>query len=293
MHTHVPLIGQVALSAWFTWLVVAILVGSYVATQEARRAGDSPLELLRVAMIGTVAGVVGARLGHLFTASRDVYVADPLALLRFWEGGMVLYGGLVLGVAGCALWIRHRGLRFLRVADAAAPALALGIALGRVGCLSAGCCYGRPIDWGTGVEWPWGTVFLAGVVPEPLRGVALHPTQVYAAVAGIALFLALRALRSRQRFDGQAFAALLMGYPVLRSLNELFRLDLERGFLLPDLFGKTISTSQALSLPVFAAGAVLMVLARRSAEREGTLGLTPRAAHDARLRRRVEQALAA
>ena len=291
-HLHIPGLGQVALSAWFTWLVMAISVALVVAAQEARRSGDPPLELLRAAMLGVVGGVVGGRVGHLLTAQRTEYLADPSALLRFWEGGMVLYGGLVLALLASAWWIRHRGLSFLRAGDAAAPAIAIGIAFGRIGCLSAGCCYGRPIDWGTGVEWPWGVVFLRGVVPDVLRGIPLHPTQAYSAGAALILFGLLRWLRARQTFDGQVFGLLLVSYPIVRSLIELARLDLERGFLLPDLLGETISTSQTVSVPVAVLGVLLLLRARRAAAADGTLGLDPRRAAEARMRRRIEAALA-
>ena len=290
-HTHLPGIGQVALSAWFSFLLLALAIGVVVAAQETRRAGDSPLQLLRAGMLGIVAGVAGGRLGHLFTSNRDSYLEDPLALLRFWEGGMVLYGGLILGVGVGVLHLRRHDIPLLRSADAAAPALMLGIAVGRIGCLSAGCCYGRPIDWGTGIEWPWGIVFLQGVPPDVLRGIPLHPTQVYSSLAGLFLFVGLRWLRGRQSFDGQVFGVFLVSYAVMRSLVEFVRLDLERGFVLPDVFGEAISTSQAISLPVMVLGVVLLVHGRRVAAQEGTLGLDARSAGEARTRRRIEAAL--
>jgi phosphatidylglycerol:prolipoprotein diacylglycerol transferase len=293
VHGDLPLLGQVALSAWVTFLVVAISLALVVAAQEARRGGDPPTVLLRGAMVGIVAGVIGGRLGHLFTSHRDDYLADPLALLRFWEGGMVLYGGLALGTIAAVAWLRSRSASIPRAADAAAPAAALGIAVGRIGCLSAGCCYGRPIDWGTGVEWPWGLVFLQGVVPEPLRGIPLHPTQVYSALAALLLFGALRRLRARQSFDGQTAGVFLVAYAILRSIVEAFRLDLERGFVLPDLVGEVISTSQAFSLPVLLGGCAVLLTARARAIREGTYGLGPGDAGAARVRARIERALAA
>lgn len=280
------------MSAWFSFLLVAIVAATALALREASRSGDRRLPLLRVVSVSVLAGVAGGRLGHLLTANRDHYLSDPLALLRFWEGGMVLYGGLACAAVAAVLSARSTGGSLRRMADSAAPGVALGIALGRLGCLSAGCCYGRPIDWGTGIEWPWGLVFLEGAVPEPLRGVPLHPTQLYAAANGLLLCGLLLWLRARQRWDGQVAGWFLVGYGLTRPVLEAFRLDLERGFLLPDVLGETISTSQALSLPVVVAGVALLFATRAAARREGTLGLGPRAAAEQRLRGRIEVALA-
>ena len=93
-------------------------------------------------------------------------------------------------------------------------------------------------------------------------------------------------------YDGQVFGVLLVAYPIVRSIIELARLDLERGFLLPDLLGETISTSQAVSVPVVALGVLLLLRARRAAAADGTLGLDPRGAAETRMRRRIEAALA-
>ena len=291
LHGTLPGIGQVALSAWFTWLLIAFVVATFVALREARRSGDDPRAVLRLCAVVLLAGLAGGRLGHVFTTEQGNYLADPLKLLRFWEGGMVLYGGLI-GAFTAGWWMcRRDGHGLARTGDVFAPAVAVGIALGRLGCLSAGCCYGRPIDWPWGHELPWGLVFLSGQVPSALRGIPLHPTQVYASGLALLLFGLLLAARRRQQFDGQVLALFLIGYGATRPLVELFRLDLERGFLLPDVLGPLLSTSQAISIPILVSGVVTWRWARRRAEHDGVLGLDPRAAADSRTRRRIEAAL--
>jgi phosphatidylglycerol---prolipoprotein diacylglyceryl transferase len=292
LHGHLPGIGEVALSGWFTWLLVALVTGAAVAVREARRSGDDSRRILQLTVLLVLAGLAGGRLGHVLTAERAGYIADPLRLLRFWEGGMVLYGGLIGASLAGSWWCRTRRMDLLRTGDILAPAVLIGIALGRLGCLTAGCCYGRPIDWGTGIEWPWGLVFLSGQVPSALRGIPLHPTQVYASLNALLLFGLLMALRRRQRFDGQVVAAFLLAYGATRPLLELFRLDLERGFVLPDAIGETLSTSQAISIPILLGGAGLYVWARARARTEGVLGLPSAAVAEQRLRTRIEAGLA-
>ena len=289
----VPGVGPIALSAWFTLVILGVCLGMWVAAQEARRGGDDPRAVLQVATLCVLAGLAGGRLGHLATTSRDLYLQDPMRLLRFWEGGMVLLGGLAVAIPVGLLAARRRGMSPLRTADAIAPALALGIALGRVGCFFAGCCYGRPIEYGTGVEWPFAAVFLGGQVPEALRGVALHPTQIYASLAALLLFVVLRRQRVRQTFDGQVAALFLVLYGSIRPLLELLRFDAARGFLLPEMLGEHVSTSQALSVPMLVAGVAASLWARRQAQGEGVAGLNAHGAREARRRAGVQRVVGA
>lgn len=293
VHGHLPGVGQVALSGWFTWLLVAFVTAAAVAAREARRSQDRPRQVLILSGVVIAAGLAGGRVGHIFTTERAGYIADPLRLLRFWEGGMVLYGGLIGAFLIGWWWCRRQNLDLLRMADVVAPAVAIGIALGRIGCLTAGCCFGRPIDWPTGIEWPWGVVFLSGQVPAALRGIPLHPSQVYASLNALLLFALLIAVRKRQRFEGQVLAVFLIAYGATRPLLELFRLDLERGFVLPELLGELVSTSQAISIPILLAGVVLYRMLRARAEAEGVLGLDAAGVQDQRLRRRIEASLRA
>lgn len=256
-------LGTLAVSSYFTLLIVSFVLAAWLAIGESRRSREDPRTALIVAAVQAIAGLVGGRLGHVIFEAPGKYLADPLRIFRVWEGGMVYYGGFLLAVTAGALVARRRGIPGLRMADIFAAPLAAGLALGRLGCLAAGCCFGRPIDFPWGVEWPWGVVFLGGQVPKWLRGVAVHPTQVYESLSCLVLFFILRRVRAGQRGDGEALGALLVGYAVLRSLIEPFRFDEDRGFL----FGAALSTSQAISIPLFLVGCWLIVRARRAGGR--------------------------
>jgi phosphatidylglycerol---prolipoprotein diacylglyceryl transferase len=254
-----PVVGEVAVSSYFFWLILGCVLATEIALREARRSGESPRDTLRLSAAAILGGLVGARLLHVVAVAPERYLDDPMRLLRVWEGGMVFYGGFLGGLATVAIWSRVRGPSFQRIGDIFAAPLMMGLAFGRVGCLSAGCCYGRPIDWGTGIEWPWGITFLGGQVPSMLRGIPLHPTQAYAAVNALVLLLAVTALRRRQRFDGQVMWMLVLAYGVTRSVLELFRLDLGRQFVLEEAIGQAISTSQAISIPLILVAAAMLV----------------------------------
>lgn len=167
------------------------------------------------------------------------------------QGGIVFYGGLFGGLLGAWLGCRIVGLRFLPVLDLCAPALALGHAFGRVGCLFAGCCYGMPCD----------LPFCFALSPHIAGGARLLPVQLIESVCDLILCAALLLYLRKRRPVPRAAGVFLMSYAAYRFILEFFRGDRIRGFI----FG--MSTSQFWSLPTFAAGAVLcFVVARRGVE---------------------------
>jgi phosphatidylglycerol:prolipoprotein diacylglycerol transferase len=179
---------------------------------------------------------------------------DCLAALKFWQGGLTFYGGVLAAVPAGMLWARRGRLGALRVADLAAPLVMLGLVFGRLGCFLNGCCWGAPteswlgVDFGAGRERPGGP---------------LHPTQLYEAAAAMALF-ALLSWRWRSQPPGSGARAgwLLVLYPAVRVIIEIFRAD-PRGAWGP------LSTSQLLSLPLVIVGVWLITHARGHRRRAG------------------------
>ncbi len=214
-----------------------------------------------------VSSVIGSKIGHmLFEAPGhkteagqpinslwELLKEDPLHWMRLGEGGYVWYGGMITALLTAIFYFRRRPhLRAWLYADAFAPAIMIGAVFGRMGCFLAGCCHGVP------TTAPWGMVFKsAGPMP-------VHPTQLYDATIALVLGSILLWRFGKRRFDGQNIALLLMTYPVLRSLTEIFRGDMERGTFGP------LSTSQLLSIPLFAAGVFLWVRLSKMSTRELT-----------------------
>lgn len=169
---------------------------------------------------------------------------DCLAALKFWQGGLTYYGGLLAAIPGGLWYARRKGLGALVMADLAAPLIMLGLFFGRWGCFLNGCCYGAPTS-----SWP-------GVM-LPGHSQPVHPTQLYEGFGALALAVVLYyVIRPRKRGDGEVLGWLLALYGVMRIVIELFRAD-PRGSLGP------LSTSQILSIPLIAAGIWLIVWVRR------------------------------
>ncbi|NTU59836.1 MAG: prolipoprotein diacylglyceryl transferase [Deltaproteobacteria bacterium] len=241
--------GRIHLYTFGVFVALGFAAGMWIGGREAKRFGVDPEAFHDLCFTILVSAIVSARLFFVVVEWQH-FVGNPLRIFAVWEGGLVFYGGFI-GAAVAALWVvRRRGLSAWDTADAVAPGLVLGQALGRIGCFFAGCCYGASCDL------PWAVTFQdprrAGDVP---LGVPVHPTQLYEAAGDFALFALLYFVVGRKRrFSGQLFGLYLTLYPVLRFVVESFRAD-PRGALGP------LSTSQALGIPIFLSG--LWILASR------------------------------
>ena len=164
----------------------------------------------------------------------------------YWRALFALTLAVVLWYAR-----RHR-LPVLALCDLYAAGGFLGESFGRIGCFSAGDDYGRPAP---GLPWAVRFTDPASEVPPELRGIPLHPTQLYLWALAFGIFLVARALERRKRFDGQPAAVALVLYALGRSVIELYRGDADRGFVLHAPI--EISSSQFLSPFCFLAGVIL------------------------------------
>ena len=138
--TEIPIYG------YGMMLFLAYIACSWLAGRLAKREGIDRRLLSDMAIWLFVTGIIGGRLGHVFVENPDM-LKNPVRMLYLWDGGLVLYGALIGGTIGYIVFWRRTlvpaNISFLKMADVAAPCLALGIALGRVGCLFTGCCYGN------------------------------------------------------------------------------------------------------------------------------------------------------
>jgi phosphatidylglycerol:prolipoprotein diacylglycerol transferase len=210
MHPELWHWGPIHLRSYGVMLAIAFLVGTWIATREARRLRLDEDKLVTVILIALVSGVLGARLLYVLEHV-DEFRREWGSIFALWQGGLTLYGGVVAGTLGGLLSARRLGLPMWMVADALTPSVALGTMFGRVGCFLNGCCYGRP------TRMPWGVVF----PPDSYAGVEfgnapLHPAQLYAAFAGLVLFLIFWGLRTRTRVPGVLFWIFIATFAALR-----------------------------------------------------------------------------
>jgi phosphatidylglycerol:prolipoprotein diacylglycerol transferase len=262
MYPELFRIGDFTVHAYGVLLAAAFLLALVVAARLAARDGLPRERIYDLGLWLLLAAIVGSKL--LMLAVEPEYREQPLRLLSldFLRSGGVFYGGFLAAVATAFVLVRRYRLPWWRTADAFAPAIALGQAVGRQGCFAAGCCWGKP------TSLPWGVQFSerGSEVTGVPAGIDLHPTQLYESFAALAVFALLLWLHRRKRFDGQI--VLLYGalYAALRFAVEFFRDD-PRG----DLLGLTslthLSTSQMISVVVGAASVALLVSRWRRAAR--------------------------
>ena len=242
-------LGPVTLHSYGLLLATAYLVAITVAARLAASDNVPSNRIWDIGFISILSALIGAKVLLILTDPGG-YLARPSRLisLEFWQAGGVFYGGFIGAVIGCALYMRKAPeLKFWSIADVAAPAIALGQSIGRVGCFAAGCDYGKPADL------PWAVTFTSEYAHKyigvPLH-VALHPSQLYESGASFLIFLLLLWIYRKKSFNGQVFCSYLVGYGIARFLLEFLRGDLGRGFV----FGGLLSTSQFISLLIVPAG---------------------------------------
>jgi phosphatidylglycerol:prolipoprotein diacylglycerol transferase len=243
-------------------LAVAFLAGLWVVSRQAKRAGLDANRITDMAVWVLIAGLIGAK-ALLVAVDWRYFGRNPREILSILQSGGVFYGGLIGGVLVAWWYVRRHRLSGWRTADVLVPGVAIGQAIGRLGCFSAGCC------WGRATEVPWAVtftdVFAARAVGTPMD-TPVHPSQLYESLATFLLFLFLLWLAPRKRFDGQVTLAYVALYSAVRFGLEFLRGDADRGSWL----GGTLSTSQVIAVVLILGVAVLLPRVRKT----GTLATT-------------------
>jgi len=245
MHPELLHLGPIVLPAYGAALGVAFVLAILLLRRRAPEYGVERETAVDMGIWLILSGLLGAKLLLLVVEGPGYYLTSFRGLLELFRAGGVFYGGLLGALAAAVFFVKVKKVPFLAYADAAAPAVALGQAIGRIGCLAAGCC------WGGTCTKPWAITFTdpkAGTnVGVPLH-VPLHPTQVYEAVGLLAL-VGLLLWFGRGRVPGRTFSLYLVGAAVLRFVVEVFRGD-PRG----TVPGTGLSTSQGIAVLLFVLG---------------------------------------
>jgi phosphatidylglycerol---prolipoprotein diacylglyceryl transferase len=251
-------LGPITIHTYGLMLAAAFIAGIWIASRNARKAGISPDSIWNMGLVIIFASLVGAKV-LLILSDYQYYSQNfrEIFSLSTLRSSGVYYGGLLLALGAAAWYMVKNRLPAWTIADLTAPGIALGQAIGRIGCISAGCCYGKQ------TSMPWGITFRNEYAHEnmgvPLN-MPLHPTQIYESIGAFCIFLYLMWRLSKKHLTGQIILEYLSLYALLRFAIEFYRDD-DRGFM----FYGLLSTSQFIAILTFLGSAgVYYFLSRRS-----------------------------
>lgn len=235
---------------WYGILAaVAFVLAFGTASRRAPRAGIEGEEIFNLAPWIILGAVIGARVLYVISYWDKEFAGQPWYHVFNMRSGLVYYGGLIGASLGTIIYCARRKLALWRIADIFSPSVALGHAIGRIGCFMTGCCYGRECSL------PWAVHF-----PKEhwTHGVGVHPTQLYESSLNFAFYVFLAWLFRRRKFDGQVFAIYLIGYSIIRAFTESFRGDYTEFY-----FNGLLTPGQLVSIFIFFAGIALLLVLRR------------------------------
>ena len=233
-------------------LLVAIgfLAAILLASSRAEKEGVDPQKILDLCFYIMVSSLLGARLLYVIVEHK-YFLNAPLEIFKFWKGGLVFYGGLILGVIVSLWYLKRHQMPVWKTADLLVPSIALGQGIGRWGCFFAGCCYGVKTD----VSWAISFTNPRSLAP---LGTPLHPTQIYLSLNALFIFTILMWLSKRKTFDGQILWSYGILYSIGRFAIEYLRDD-DRGFAVEQL----LSTSQFVGILIFVLSLFMLFALRR------------------------------
>lgn len=237
MHPILFEFGPIQIRFYGLMYVIAIMVGSVLIKKEVKRKGIklTDEDVMNFVLWSVLGGILGARIYYVIF-NLDYYLANLKEIPAVWHGGLAIHGGLIGGILAAYIYVNHRKISFLKIADCVAPALILGQAFGRFGNFMNGDAHGRP------TTMPWGIVF----PPQSIAGsefpdIPLHPTMLYEMTINLSIFLFLWfVLRKRDSKDGFIFIVYLVFYSIGRFIVENFRAD--------SLMMGPLKTAQVVSL---------------------------------------------
>lgn len=230
---------------------MGVLVGLWISVRNSERLGIDGDKAWNLGIMVVLCGILGAKVLYIINQwiEGSLHPTEIFSLSTLQSGG-VFYGGLIAAFLAAAWYVRQHHMPALATCDAFAPGLALGHAIGRLGCFAAGCCYGKETH-----HW-WGVTFrnpIANLYTGTPLNVPLEPTQLFESAVELANFLFLMWLLKRRKFDGQIIGAFMFIYGVARFFIEYLRGDPDRG----TLFGGAITVTQVIAIGLVLAGGFL------------------------------------
>lgn len=269
--------------------VAGLMVGMFVAFRQAKLGKLYHNDILDFGFWALIGALLGARILFIVVESHYYFVENPFTkipgtdisiptIFALWKGGFVFWGGAVGGVIALFVFCKKRKIPIAQFADYCAPGLAIGHAIGRIGCVAGGCCYGYATyhidqagkvvaDTPFAIAFPEGSIAY-GALLEQAKGqtlalmerlgttLPLFPVQIVESIGNVLIFFILMFLTPMKRAHGQLALLYFILYSIMRSITETFRGDSARGFVIENL----LSTSQFISLVMSLLAVVVMVI---------------------------------
>lgn len=258
MHGTLFTIGNITVHSYGLMIAVGIIVGVIVMAARAKDHGLSSDRVYTIAIILLIFGIIGSKLLYCLFHLPDLR-ADPHLLVS--SEGFVIYGGLALGLIALAVYCWGSKIHFWDYFDLLAPSIALGYAFGKIGCLLAGCCYGRETDSWFHIVFPEDSLAPSGV--------PLWPTQPVSAAGSLVFAIILFRFARKPRPRGAVSLLYLLLYGVGRFVVEFFRADTQNS-----LGSVRVARIISLCLAIVSA-AVLILIYRLDAKKKAAEAAAP------------------
>jgi len=251
MFYEVFTIGPVTIHGYGLMIAIGLLCAILLSNYRAKKKGLDTDLVFNLIIIAVVTGFLGAKLMYIIVEFKD-FLQDPLGLLLSGSG-FVVYGGIILGALSAFLYCKKKKISFLKHFDLFMPSIAIAQGFGRVGCLGAGCCYGKETE----------SLFSIVFHNSPLAPNNIHliPTQIYSSLGNFAIAAILLIYARKNKRDGNVGLLYLILYSVFRFIIEFFRND-HRGALGP------LSTSQFISILVLVGAVIAFIINRKRGLRD-------------------------
>lgn len=199
-------IGHFGIYLFGITIALGMIVGITIMMSEAKRKHMQVDKLVDMVTYTILVSLIGARLYYVVAFNSSYYLSNPIEILYVRDGGLSIQGALIFGISFAYWYAKRKGISFWKAADACAPGIIIGQAIGRIGC----DVFGIPMK----KEYPWGIM---------INTQLLHPAQMYEALLDLALFIYLWRRRNKVKYNGEIFVRYNIGFAIIRFIVEFFR----------------------------------------------------------------------
>lgn len=246
VHTYgFCIVVGIALAFWFTY------------NKAKKELGFNLDRMLSLALFIIISAIVGGKI-FFFLERPSYYILQPSHMLQGFNSGFVFYGSLLFAVPILLIFLKKNNIPAWPMLDIIAFTAVILQAFGRLGCFFAGCCQGKP------TEGIMGVIFSDPACAAEIKGIPVHPTQLYEVASLVIIFFLLSFIRRIRKFEGQIFLTYLFLYGLSRGFIEIFRGDNDRSFIVPGVF----SQAQLISVILMIVACILCLMKLRKIKAE-------------------------